>query len=391
VLSLPRAAFVTTLLGGALACGGDVVGGGGEGGEGGRADARPAAVSDAAADDGVDDAAVDAGPDWVAEPLMIGIASGHPTFMDHPDIDRFFESSTGERHFRMGHMYVPWNVALEDSVRRQELIEWLDKAAQHGIEPVVAFNPELLPGGDFDTYRPTVDEFQAAFDAFRATWPDVVTFLTWNEPNAGVTRVEPERAADYYLMMSARCGDACRVGAGNFRGWFAADTEALRMGPGGPDHPTCGAAGSYVDRYKCRLDAAGHRPAIWAFHPYLDGYDYRERSFHCSNPDTCQTKLFMAQVGGSWSASEVWMTETGAEYATPTLPASEFEQACTGAFFLRLFSLPAFEGRVTRFYYFNWYGYQNDLGIVDKTEAHAPRAIFDQLRDRVHQYDASCP
>jgi len=373
-----------------LACSGDLVGGSGSGPDdardgGGKGDGPGGSGNT----DAGTDAETDAGPDWVAEPLMIGIASGHPDFMDHPDIDRFFESQAGERHFRMGHMYVPWNVALEDSDRRQELIAWLAKAAEHGIEPSIAFNPERLANGDFDTYRPSVDEFQAAFDAFRTTWPEVVTFLAWNEPNATVTRVEPERAADYYLMMAARCGNDCRVGAGNFRGWFDADTDALRMGPGGPDNPTCGSSGSYFDRYKCRL--GDHRPTIWAFHPYLDGYNYRERSWHCSDANSCQTKLFMASLAGSWSASEVWMTETGARYANPNLAASEFKQACTGAFFLRLFSLPAFAGRVTRFYYFNWYGYTDDLGIVDKTAAHAPRAIFNQLRDRVTQYDPSCP
>jgi len=383
-----RTPCLIACLTGALACSGDLVGGSGPGADsdGGTSDGPGSDESDAGTN-----VPGDAGPDWVAEPIMIGIASGHPSFMDHPDIDRFFESSTGERHFRMGHMYVPWNVALADSDRQQELIEWLAKAAEHGIEPVIAFNPERLPSGEFDTYRPSVDEFQAAFDAFRATWPEVVTFLTWNEPNATVTRVEPEKAADYYLMMVARCGEDCRVVAGNFRGMFEADTDALRMGPGGPDDPTCGAAGSYLDRYKCRLAAAGHRPALWAYHPYLDGYNYRERSSHCSDESSCQTKLFMASLGGSWSQSEVWMTETGARYATPTLAASELKQACTGAFLLRLFSLPAFEGRVTRFYYFNWYGYNDDLGIVDKSEAHAPRAIFDQLRDRVTQYDSSCP
>lgn len=386
-MRLPALLAVAAAIAGPIACGGAVdssgeVGAGGRDG-GGQADTES---PDAAAEP-----PVDAGPDWVAEPLMIGIASGHPGFMDHPDIDRFFESSTGERHFRMAHMYAPWNVALEDSERRQELIQWLARAAAHGIEPVVAFNPARLPGGDFDTDRPSVAELQAAFDAFRATWPEVVTFLAWNEPNATVTRVEPERAADYYLMMSARCGQDCRVAAGNLRGWFPADTDALRMGPGGPDDPTCGASGSYLDRYKCRLAAAGHRPAIWAFHPYLDGYNYRERSSHCSDASSCQTKLLMASLGGSWSDSEVWMTETGARYATPTLAASEFKQACTGAFFLRLFTLPSFEGRITRFYYFNWYGYTDDLGIVDKTAAHAPRAIFDQLRDRVTRYDPTCP
>src|SRR5262245_32442618 len=40
------------------------------------------------------------------EPLIVGVASGHPTFLDHPDIDKFFESSKGQRHLAIGHMYV---------------------------------------------------------------------------------------------------------------------------------------------------------------------------------------------------------------------------------------------------------------------------------------------
>jgi hypothetical protein len=58
----------------------------------------------------------------------------------------------------------------------------------------------------------------------------------------------------------------------------------------------------------------------------------------------------MAQLAGSWADSEVWMTEAGPLYASPSVAASEHEQACTGAFYLRLFQLPAWEGRITRFY-----------------------------------------
>jgi hypothetical protein len=193
------------------------------------------------------------------------------------------------------------------------------------------------------------------------------------------------------MMLAARCGDDCLVAAGNFRGMTESDYDDLRMGPGGPDQPTCSASGSYFDRYKCRLAASRARPAIWAFHPYIDGTRYRTRSSHCAVPELCQTKLFMAQLAGSWADSEVWMTEAGALYASPSMAASEHEQACTGAFYLRLFQLPEWEGRITRFYYFNWFGYTDDLGLVDKSEAHAPRAVFHQLRDRVTMFDSDCP
>jgi hypothetical protein len=374
---------MTVLLGGLLACGGQDDGGGA------AVDGSPTG-GNADADD---PDAPDGGPTWIPEPIMIGVASGHPTFMDHPDIERFFESSSGERHFRMGHMYVPWNVAIESSIRRDELLIWLDKAAALGLEPLIAFGPELgEDNGPFSSYRPSVEEFADAFREFRALWPHVKTFQAWNEPNAPVTEVVPELAADYYLMVLDECGPDCKVAAGNFRAMTTNDFADLRMGPGGVDNPTCSASGSYIDRYKCQLDrAGGHRPAYWAFHPYLDGEYYRKFSNHCGNDDTCQTKLFVRAIGGSWSDSEVWMTEAGALYSDPHLAASAFEQACTGAFYLRLFSIPEFAGRVTRFYYFNWYGYENDMGLVDKTEAHAPRPIFDQLRDRVKMLSSSCP
>ncbi|HEY8144926.1 MAG TPA: hypothetical protein VIG06_19740 [Kofleriaceae bacterium] len=375
-------AVIAAALAGGPACSGDPTSGG--------ADAGPGAAADAAANGDGD--LPDAGPSFVPEPLMIGIASGHPGFLHHPDLETFFESSTGERHFRMGHMYVPWNVALEPSDRRDELEEWLAAAAEHQLEPLIVFGPErTVPDGPFDSYRPTVDEFAAAFDAFRATWPAVDRFISWNEPNAPVTEVAPELAADYHMRIAERCGEECEVAAGNFRGMTSSDNDDLRMGPGGPDHPDCSAGGSYLDRYKCRLAAGGVHPAVWAFHPYLDGDRYRRLSFHCSDPQVCQTRVLMAQLSGSWSASEIWMTEAGALYASPSLAASEHEQACTGAFYLRLFERPEWEGRVTRFYYFNWFGYTDDMGIVDKTEAHAPRAVFHQLRDRVTMYDAACP
>jgi hypothetical protein len=216
--------------------------------------------------------------------------------------------------------------------------------------------------------------------------------MAWNEPNAPITAVPPEKAADYYMMMLERCGADCTVAAGNFRGMAESDFDDIKAGSSDPDNLHCATAQSYLDRYKCRLDEAGHhRPKIWAFHPYLDGLAYRKSHAHCGDPTRCQTRIFMEQLGGSWSASEVWMTEAGAMYASPGYAPSEFEQACTGAFYLRLFSKPEWQGRITRFYYFNWYGYELDMGIVGGSSAHPVRKIFDQLRNRVKQYEPNCP
>jgi hypothetical protein len=68
---------------------------------------------------------------------------------------------------------------------------------------------------------PTVKEFQADFRRFRARYPWVKKFSTWNEenfPKAQPTGRNPKRAGQFYLMLRKECrGGKCSVLTGDFR------------------------------------------------------------------------------------------------------------------------------------------------------------------------------
>src|SRR5262245_26211202 len=75
----------------------------------------------------------------------------------------------------------PWDAALE---RCAELGEWLRTARDRGFDALVSFGRrrgEDCRSGDCGL--PSEAEMRAAFIAFRARWPWVTAFGTWNEGN----------------------------------------------------------------------------------------------------------------------------------------------------------------------------------------------------------------
>ena len=358
--------------------------------------------------DGADPTAADAcmtAPPPRSERLVIGLADSNANLFTNAGLDRFFTASDGSGHRRVAHVYAWWDVALRppDDPRRVALQTWLDRAACHGVEALVAFTP--VPGAAL----PVPAEYDRAFVAFRAAWPTVQAFTAWNEPNGPASWPDSARtAADVYLRARSHCRpeEGCVVAAGDMAATVAGNTAQFAMASG-PDAPCGTAACSWLDRYKFSLDADGanyglphHRPEVWAVHTWADAFDYQRNGEHCGGAARCVTRAFLASLEGSWRRAEVWMTETGAVYEGPDDAARARTQDCAGRFLQRLFAI---DPRITRWYYYSFAGVgatgdsgacpfvSLDRGACTTSSGRATRAIFDTLRDRQTAALPGCP
>jgi hypothetical protein len=111
----------------------------------------------------------------------------------------------------------PFDVALNpDSPSYAAMDAWLAAAQAAGVQPLVAFEH---PAGDNcpddPCARPNAAEYLTAFLAFRAKWPQVTQFETWNEANhpSQPTYRDPLVAASYYNAMAQHCSGCTIVAA----------------------------------------------------------------------------------------------------------------------------------------------------------------------------------
>ncbi len=228
----------------------------------------------------------------------------------------------GIEHTRL---VVPYDAAARSSER--DLVDaWLAGAKAAGAEPFITFGhsrakPDKLP---------SVAEFRTAFDAFRKRYPDVREYAPWNEINhvSQPTSRSPQRAAEYYNVVKARCED-CTVLAGD-----VLDQAGMTR---------------YVKQYQRHLDGT---PEIWGLHNYADTNRFR----------TSGLRDLLAVVKG-----DVWLTETGGIVKFGSnFPRDEQRAARSVRFALKL---ARDNPRVKRVYLYNWTGAQPgarfDSGLID--------------------------
>jgi hypothetical protein len=216
-------------------------------------------------------------------------------------------------------LVVRWDAALVDPA---PVDRWLAAAAARRLDPLVVFNrrpDDQCPGSP--CALPTVEQYAAAFRAFRARWPGVSTFAPWNEANvrsqppAGF----PQRAAEYYNAMVALCPGCTVLGA-----------EVLDSS----DAP------GYL---RAMIPFMAGRPRAWGVHNYEDVNHQR----------TIGTDPILAAVPG-----EIWLTEAGGlvQYVDGrgriTYPYDENRAARAESF---LFDYAeAHPDRVRRLYLYGW-------------------------------------
>jgi hypothetical protein len=241
-------------------------------------------------------------------PPVIGIADQKPAFLADPAF-----LSLGVKNARVA---VAWD-ALKTPWQVDELDRWMNAARLAGVSPLVTFDHSRLAGRV--RVLPTPAQFQAQFRAFRARYPWVHDFSTWNEANFGgqATGKKPELTARYYLALKRAC-KPCRV--------LGADLLDL------PSTPT------WVRRF---VKVAG-QPRYWGFHNYVTA----------NRLQTSRTKQLLAVTRG-----EIWLTETGGLVAKRnksliSLPQGRSHAAKVTRFILR--DIAGLSPRISRIYLYQW-------------------------------------
>ena len=231
---------------------------------------------------------------------------------------------------------VPYDVATttgDDGRRRRDSLDrYLANAAAKGVEVMVAFSASQdLRAPNGDALAPTVEQFDAAFRAFRARYPQIRTIAPWNEPN-NVNGAQyplsgnPTLAAQYWLTANAICPVDCTLIAGDFAGIPGDD--------------------AYVDAYQAALGEA--RPPVWAFHAHSD-----VNAFQANGPDSARiARYYLSKLQGPWAGARIWIDEIGARFRDPGgLVWGDASQARAASFLLGLATL---DPRIDAIYYYNY-------------------------------------
>jgi hypothetical protein len=239
--------------------------------------------------------------------LTVGIADNKADMFFDP---RFAASGIGTVRISVG-----WD-ALSSPWQTAQLDQWLTAAHNAGVDPLVSFGHSRTDRRSL----PTPERFLFEFRRFRARYPWVQEYATWNEANhcGEPTCHRPRLVAAYYRNLRREC-PSCRILA----------AEVLDM----PNMV------SWVHAFR---RAAGEEPRYWGLHNYIDANRAR----------TTGTRRMLKAVKG-----QVWFTETGGIVRRTnrhkvTFPESAKHAAAATTF---LFSkLVPLSRRVTRVYIYHW-------------------------------------
>jgi hypothetical protein len=330
--------------------------------------------------------------------------------------DEFFDASSGESNPgpRLCHWYLPWYIACADSScatsepkeatatgcspsisgtpTLSDVACWLQEANPQCDEALFSFKGTWVKGEALHS-PPPFDHYENAMKAFLAIpWSSYfkgsLAFTAWNEPNNGGDAgdglgqpIEPERAAEYYLIIEKLCqSHDCKVAAGDLASngrqfpndydWNCANDDGISA-----DH-TCkkrsprntgakASPASYLDRYKNYIhehwDTASKlkHPSYVAFHGWHDINVFLDNGklngTLCNDYSNCVTRRLSEGLSGSfWNDVAIWDTEVGVGQFGIPLPDhktgsySTKAQACGVAFLL---NMTAMDERISRLYY----------------------------------------
>ena len=270
--------------------------------------------------------------------VFVGIGEQSPELFE----DARFRA-TGIRHARL---IVPYDVVKAGGWPLLVADVWLERARRDGVEPLVSFSHAMSKRRQFRL--PTVRQYAARVAEFRARYPWVREFSTWNEANhTGVqpTGRHPRRTAVYYRALRRLCPECTVVAVEvllthSWRTW------------------------RWIRRFRER---AGPGPHIFGLHNYPDVTRLR----------TLNTRLFLKRV----PRSEVWLTETGGIVRFGRWRYSEGRAARAVR---QVFTLATRFPRLKRVYLYNWRFDGNrrwDSGLIsdEGTERMAYYALLEGL------------
>ena len=296
--------------------------------------------------------AVAAGPAGAATRPIVGIGDQKTQMFDDP---RF--QWLGIKHARL---VVPWYVALNKNPGERAYVDnWIAQARRTRVQPLVGFGHGYSP--KLRRYLPKVAEFRRAVRAFRKRYPQVRTFIAWNEGNhcSQPTCNRPEQAGRYYNTIKALC-KGCTVTA-----------------PAVLDQP------NMVRWLKRFRKTAKGEPRIYALHNYLDVNRLRSKG----------TRRMLRAVPKN---ARIWIAETGGVVKRKhfrnkaSFPESPEHAGKVTTYALRL-------GRkyrqIERIYIYHWnmtgYDVNWDSGLIDQLGAGRPG--FDSLARFLGRDPAKAP
>ena len=256
-------------------------------------------------------AAVLCAPAGASATVEVGIGDQKP--------DMFSDPRFRALDIHYARLLVGWD-SLNAAGQRRALDRWMFAAHVAGVEPLVSFAHSLLPGRRRVLPKPV--EMQRQFLRFRARYPWVTTFATWNEGNHCGEPVchRPELVAAYYNAERRAC-PACTILA----------AEVLDQ-PGMVGWIRAFESGAHGDP----------RRQIWGIHNYVDA----------NRLHTIGTRRLLAHTRG-----QVWFTETGGivyrhNRSHITFPESKAHAAIAMRWLFD--KLVPLSPRVTRVYIYNW-------------------------------------
>jgi hypothetical protein len=258
-----------------------------------------------------------------ASALVIGIADQKP--------DMFRDPLFLGLQVKYARLAVSWD-AMEHPWEQQEVDAWLDDARAAGVQPLIGFGHSRVDRRKL----PTPSRFKYDFRVFRARYPWVTTFATWNEANhcGEPTCHRPQLVAAYYRAIVRECPQCRVLGA-----------ELLDM-PNMAD---------WVDAYQRHL-GPWRSPRYWGLHNYIDANRLR----------TTGTRTLLRHAKG-----QIWFTETGGIVRRRNRVKVGFPESATHAaqatrwVFDKLVPLSR---RITRVYLYHWNAVSGDnwdSGLVD--------------------------
>jgi hypothetical protein len=243
-----------------------------------------------------------------ASALTIGIADQKPDMFSDP---RFQDSG-----IQFARRAVAWD-ALTSPGQTAALDEWMNAARAAHVEPLVSFTHSSLNRRQL----PSPERLLYEFRRFRARYPWVTEFATWNEANhcGEPTCHRPELVAAYWRKLRIACPKCTILGA-----------EVLDM----PNMT------SWVKAFR-RVSKV--QPRYWGLHNYIDANRLR----------TSGTKRLLKATGSAL----IWFTETGGIVSRVNRRKVTFPESASHAAIATRFvfdKLVPLSPRNTRVYLYHW-------------------------------------
>jgi hypothetical protein len=267
--------------------------------------------------------------------VAVGIGEQSPELFEDA---RF--ASTGIQHARL---IVPYDLVKTGGFWLHVADVWLERARRDGIEPLVSFSHSMVKRRQLRL--PSVRQYSARVAEFRARYPWVREFSTWNEANHKGTQPtgrHPRRTAVFYRALRRQCPD-CNVVA----------VEVLLT------HSW--KTWRWIRRFRER---AGRGPHTFGIHNYPDVTRLRNLN----------TRLFLRRV----PRAEVWLTETG---GIVRFRRWRYSEARAARAVRHVFKLAQRFPRVKRLYLYSWRFDGNrrwDSGLISR-DGIERRAYFELL------------